>query len=347
VKPRLSPHHWAAPLVAIAMLASACSMAGNLLAPTAPGQATRTTRATEPRVGGEASPPPSAAPAKPDGTPAVEQSTEASKPRIPVIVIDPGHSGKYLRHTDSATGLRDIDYPNFPEIYEVFDVSSCVGKALRSDGYRVTLTKSHALSSVSLSRRAQIANRAKADLAISVHDDHSQSVEFEAVYDQRGVRGADGKYPAMYRGVGSHRTVFRHPKVARASQRDAQIIARARAKAQHRPVRLTVNNFDGRAPLEPGNLAIVQLLADVPWVYNEMGAKTGGSLSTAMSIAAETRYAKGLLLGVEATVPLAAGTVAQPSRGAKLLHSCLVRRVEPKSGHYTRPLAYLPYGFRS
>jgi hypothetical protein len=83
----------------------------------------------------------------------------------------------------------------------------------------------------------------------------------------------------------------------------------------------------------------------VPWVYNEMGARTAGDVSTAVSIPAETRYAQGLLLGVERSVPLDTGVVDQPSRGFRGLRRCLVKRVEPRAGVYNRPRAYLPDGF--
>jgi hypothetical protein len=262
-----------------------------------------------------------------------------------MIVIDPGHSGRSIRSTDRRTGLRDIDYPNYPEIYEMFDVSACVARGLRMDGYRVVLTKAHALDSVSLAKRAAVADRAKAALAISVHDDHGQSAGFQATYDQRGRPGRNGHYPAMYRGTGAHRTVFALPSVARESQRAAKVIAQARTRVQGRSVGVRVNSYTGRAPLEPGNLALVQLLTRRPWVYNEMGAKTAGSVRTAMSIASETGYAKGLLVGVEEAVPLASGRVRQPSTGAATVPGCLVHQVEPASGRYSRPRAYLPYHF--
>ena len=41
----------------------------------------------------------------------------------------------------------------------------------------------------------------------------------------------------------------------------------------------------------------------MPWVYNEMGALTGGSTTARITLDAETGYAKGLLDGVEAAVP--------------------------------------------
>jgi hypothetical protein len=256
-------------------------------------------------------------------------------------VIDPGHSGRYGSRTDKRTGLRDIDYPNFPEIYEMFDMSTCLARALRADGYRVLLTKRHALSRVGHRERAEIANRSGADLAISLHDDHGRSARFQATYSQRGVPDRDGRYGPMYRGRGERRTVFQRPQVARASETAAKKIATARAKVLGRKVAVTENSFDGRAPLEPGNLALVQLFATVPWVYNEVGARTGGSALRAMSLASEHDYAAGLLAGVQAAVPLQ-GSASTPGASAKGLRRCLRQQVEPKPGEFTRPRKYLP-----
>lgn len=260
----------------------------------------------------------------------------------PLIVIDPGHSGTTIRRT-TTHGLRDIDYPNYPEIYEMWDVSRCVGAALRTDGYRVTLTKKLASSTVSLAARAAIANDGAASLAVSVHDDHSQPASFQATYSQRGVQHA-GSYHPMYRGTGSHRTVYRNTAVARRSQTYATKIAKARTTAQGHHVSVAENTFTGRPPLEPGNLALVQLLAKVPWVYNEVGARTAGRSTTAMSIGAETGYATGLLAGIEASVPIA-GRTTPSAKATTGLHGCLVRQVGAR-GHYTRPTRYLPYGWR-
>jgi N-acetylmuramoyl-L-alanine amidase len=256
-------------------------------------------------------------------------------------VIDPGHSGRYGSRTDKATGLRDIDYPNFPEIYEMFDVSTCLARALRAGGYRVLLTKRRALSRVGHRERAEIANRSGADLAVSLHDDHGRSARFQATYSQRGVPDGDGRYGPMYRGRGRHRVVFARPQVARASETAAKAIAAARSKVLGRRVAVTQNSFDGRAPLEPGNLALVQLFATVPWVYNEMGARTGGSTHRALSIASERAYAAGLLAGIAAAVPLD-GSASRPSPSAKGLAGCLRQQVEPQAGKFSRPRKYLP-----
>lgn len=254
-----------------------------------------------------------------------DQPSVARPAHVPVIVIDPGHSGKVIRSVDRKTGLRDIDYPNYPEIYETFNISTCVALALRADGYVVKLTKRKALSNVGHRQRAAVANDSLADLAISVHNDHGASDTFEATYDQRGVPGPNGKYHEMYRGSGGHRTVFRDSAVAKKSQQFARIIARARSESQGLPVSVRENSFNGRAPLEPGNLALVQLFSKVPWVYNEMGARTGGNVRTTMTIRAETGYAQGLLAGVEEAVPLIPGEANRPTRSGDSLRPCLVR----------------------
>ena len=288
------------------------------------------------------SPTPASAPPRP--TSSTSSPTPSPRPtasRGPLVVIDPGHSGRSITSTDAATGLRDVDYPNYPEIYEMFDVSTCVAQGLEADGYRVRLTKRRALDSVGLAARARIADEAGAALAISVHDDHSQGPSFQATYSQRGVK-RDGAYHPMYRGTGSTRTVFRDAAVARASEKAAATIARERTQVLGRTVSVRENSFTGRPPLEPGNLALVQLLATVPWVYNEAGARDGASTTRAMSIAAEEAYARGLLVGVEAAVPLAAGRVEQPSAGAKLLRGCLVTAAKPGDGRATRPARYRP-----
>ena len=186
--------------------------------------------------------------AQPHDQPVIGEADGKPTTPGPMIVIDPGHSGRYLRSIHQPTGLRDVDYPNYPEIYEMFDVSACLGKALRLDGYRVRLTKKHALDSVGLAERARIADDAKADLAVSVHDDHGQSSTFQATYDQRGRADAGGRYHQMYRGTGRNRTVFDHPSVARQSQAYAKIIAQARTRSQKARVTVQENNFTGRAP---------------------------------------------------------------------------------------------------
>ena len=198
----------------------------------------------------------------------------------------------------------------------MFDVSYCVAEGLRADGYRVVLTKKRAMASVGLAKRAEIATKSKADLAISVHNDHSQGPEFQATYDQRGRRDPDGE---LSRHVPRHRGQTH----------------RVRPPGD-RPEEPAVRQDHRRSPHRgpgPGGRRTRELLqraarrssrATSPWSScwprcrgstTRWAPKTEGDVSTAISIPTETRYAQGLLLGVERAVPLAARRGRPAQRG--------------------------------
>lgn len=73
--------------------------------------------------------------------------------------------------------------------------------------------------------------------------------------------------------------------------------------------------------MEPGNLALVQLLSHVPWVYSEAGARRHGSTTRPMTVKARTGYAKGILNGIVAAVPLKG---AKPEPRAAM-RQCILR----------------------
>jgi N-acetylmuramoyl-L-alanine amidase len=210
----------------------------------------------------------------------------------PTIVLDPGHSGSDVLHNDPATGIADHDYPNHPELEEVWQVAQDVKSELEDDGYRVLLTKAAVDDTVSLRDRAEVANRAGAALAVSIHDDHAQVWEnFAQVYEQRV-----GGY--RERPDGTH-VQFDNAAVAAASQRAGQLIARARTNAEGRPVEEATVHFDGRQGLAAGDLPLVQLFATVPWVYNEVGAPLQGLSEEHLAA-----YAAGLARGIKRAVPI-------------------------------------------
>ncbi len=219
----------------------------------------------------------------------------------PVIVIDPGHS-RVIHRIDPHTGLDVSDYPNEPEMRDVFAVAELVAKRLRHDGYRVVLTKTRVGQRVSLARRAEIANRAHAALALSIHDQAGR---------YGGIRFHRGNNIVYYQSVGSYRAtrsgkhvVFTNRKVAALSRRYGHIFAAQRARQEHHHVQLRRNvgyNLGSRG-LPGGNIWMVQLLSRVPWIYNEAGGNSRGQVG--LTAHNKRLYANGLVAAVERCVPL-------------------------------------------
>lgn len=208
-----------------------------------------------------------------------------------VVMLDPGHSGHAISHVDPLIHLHDGDYPNVPELSEVWDVTLLVQSALTRDGYVVLRTKSGRDDSRYLAARAAAAVKAHADIAVSIHDDHGASASFQTVYPQ---------FVGGYRGGGSSGPVtrFTNARTACLSLSYSTAIAQKRSRTQQHAVAIARNNFAGRAPLAPGNLAMVQLLAgSVPWVYNESGVHAN------MTLTQKRTYALGIVLGIESVIP--------------------------------------------
>lgn len=219
----------------------------------------------------------------------------------PLIVLDPGHGGptkpgEERSRIDPASGLHDGDYMNDPEVYEVYDVAMSVKAKLEAAHYRVLVTKDSALdiTDTYLRDRANLAENNHADLAVSIHTSHNTSSSMREIYDQF-VGGWRGDQDASKPGH-----VFNNQATAAASQAAALQIEKAREAAEGMDVVITKNNFDGRAPIEPGNIPLVCLWApDVPWVYNEVGVPGEQKMSDADIEA----YATGLANGIMAAVP--------------------------------------------
>ncbi|HSX36670.1 MAG TPA: N-acetylmuramoyl-L-alanine amidase [Patescibacteria group bacterium] len=237
----------------------------------------------------------------------------------PVIVIDPGHSGEDKTIVDPDTGLHDHDYENPNENAEMFYVSLLVKAQLQKDGYKVILTKGDNIKTdvksvndpevnkggqlyASFRTRAEVANSANADIAVSLHDDHGQSWEsFAKIFVQR----TDG-YRAPYDNPSKKVTFASLHKDAKAiadkSQDYGAKFATSRSAAEGRAAEVVVNSFDHREKdhVDPGNLAMVQMFSNVPWVYNEIGAAPKGKFVSDTNL---KKYAQGVIKGIEASVP--------------------------------------------
>lgn len=241
------------------------------------------------------------------GTPPAPGGT-STNPDTPgpqaTIVIDPGHSGSDIAGNDPATGLYDFDYANRPEITDAFEVSQKMKEQLEQGGYKVIFTKNTAEDTVSLRARANIANEANANLAISVHTDGAKSFnDFKELYVQK-----DG----LFRGEGERKVIFNNASVAQKSQQYAEAIKKQRDSIEGGTTIITDNPFNGRAPLEPGNIPMVQLFATVPWVYSEVGS---GPNNTGLTAEQKTLYARSLVEGIKNAVPANGTKVSDPCVG--------------------------------
>jgi N-acetylmuramoyl-L-alanine amidase len=219
----------------------------------------------------------------------------------PVIVIDPGHSPS-ITSTDAATGLIDSDYENEPEMRDVFAVAVLVQTALQADGYQVVMTKNSATDKISLGQRAAVANNAHAALALSIHDQAGAN---------GGIGFTQGNNIVYYQSVGDYRVTpsgtkvtFTDAAIAATSKNCGQIFQAQRATAQGATIRLQGDTgYDlGSRSLPGGNMWMVQLLAKVPWIYNEAGGNSAGQ--SGLNGTDEQKYANGLVAGVEHCVPI-------------------------------------------
>ena len=219
----------------------------------------------------------------------------------PVIVIDPGHSPA-IRGIDPVTGLDVSGYENEPEMRDVFAVAELVKAQLQAAGYRVIMTKATVDTPVLLNQIAATANNAHAALALSIHDQAGNN---------GGIGFNQGNNVVYYQSVGDDRvagngqeTVFTDGKVAAVSKKYGQIFRAQRAKAESHAVTLQGDvGYDlGSRGLDSGNIWMVQLLARVPWIYNEAGGNSAGRAG--LSAADESKYADGLIASVEACIPL-------------------------------------------
>lgn len=221
------------------------------------------------------------------------------------VVLDPGHSGedRQGREKDSETGLFIGDSSNPAERKQVWDVAQKVKDKLEEKSYKVALTKKKEDSYVNLKERADIANSAKADIAVSIHS-------------TPGAFGSDGAGWVTPQKVGGYRTndagkktEFKDADIAKKSEKYSGEIVKARKDAEGGAT-LHDLNFDGRAGLSPGNLSAVQLFSKVPWVYNEVG-QSGFN---------EDKYADGIANGIMKSLGSSAG--GDPGGPSKAEEDC-------------------------
>jgi hypothetical protein len=90
---------------------------------------------------------------------------------------------------------------------------------------------------------------------------------------------------------------FDNPGIAAESQRISGMVAASRSVAEAHRVPVKDNSFDARPGLWSGNLPVISLIADTPWVYSEFGSADGGG-SYGITTAEKARYIDGLAVGL-------------------------------------------------
>jgi hypothetical protein len=233
-------------------------------------------------------------------------------------VLDPGHSGgpnfDSTAEVDRAkpvsglgitfhpvdidnSGIMSIDNGGAPgERVTMWRAALRIRTILRSAGYTVDLTKSSADENVGLLERVREAINDNATIAVSLH--YTGGIPFGEANDHFGVTPQQvGRYRTNVTNGDTIR--FTNARVAAESQRDAQIIQKARAAAGDG---VDVAPLDASFPKSRGlpaygNISIVQVVDQrFPWIYNEDG-----------DIGFNFRdYTTGIANGIKRAVPVAA-----------------------------------------
>ena len=184
-------------------------------------------------------------------------------PLAPLIVLDPGHSGTSLTTIDPATQVRDEEYRNTPETQNMFEVAMLLQAKLEAAGYRVLVTKQAWDDTVCKRDRVNFANQNGAALGVSIHTSGHTFGHYGQIYVQR--------MDSYREDIHGEKVYFALPEVAALSAQYGDIFLEERRKIEGSSVVITVNSGWGARGLAPGNLPIVQLFAEVPWLLMEAG----------------------------------------------------------------------------
>lgn len=214
-----------------------------------------------------------------------------SKTEKPVIYLDPGHSGKDINKIDQITNIRDHDYPNFPEINDVWEVSQLTKEKLEKDGYEVVLSKDSASEKSSLRAKASKADKSEADLAVSIHTDPNLPNTGWITIPKVG----------QYRTSENDKKVdYKNSDTAEQSQKYAEyFLSNRKDKEKSNDIIMQEINFGNRAGLAGGNIPLIMLFSDTPWIYLEKKSSDKG-----LSKEQKKDYAESIYSSVLASIPL-------------------------------------------
>ena len=202
--------------------------------------------------------------------------------------MDPGHSGTSLTTIDPATQIRDEEYLNTPETRNVFDVAVLLKSKLEAAGYTVLMTKQAWNDTVSKRDRVDFANENHAALGVSIHTSGHTFGHYGQIYVQR--------MDSYRENIHGKKVFFALPDVAALSAEYGKIFLAERRKIEGSSVVITVNTSWGARGLAPGNLPIVQLFSEVPWILHEAGVPQNAR--------DKDRYAQSLFNSIVKCVPI-------------------------------------------
>jgi N-acetylmuramoyl-L-alanine amidase len=199
--------------------------------------------------------------------------TESTASGSGTIVLDPGHSTFSDQSSqDSLTGLFDTDTTGGPnEMHDAWVAANKIKTLLEDKGYNVVLTKKSENESISLSQRAERANKTKGALLFTMHAD--SSVRWLAYPDKNSDREP---------GTGSRRDGTNglvHPDIAKPSEDFAKtmapIIAKGISKSGDTYDATSFADYYGAAGipgngLNKGNTPVQTILSSIPEVYSEV-----------------------------------------------------------------------------
>jgi len=213
-------------------------------------------------------------------------TTKTNTSGKPIVFLDPGH-GANNTVVDPKTGVRDIESDNGQETDDVWKVANIAKKDLEKLGYEVAMSKDKVREKLSFRQKANKANSSNAVIGVSIHTDASVN---EIYYQKVG----------LYRQSGSNKSIFENEATAKKSIEYANKFQNIRQKVEKVNADVIVHGdySDGR-DLAAGNIALIMLWSDVPWVYLEKKQDGGGALNSS-SI---KEYAKTVVEGVKSTIP--------------------------------------------
>jgi N-acetylmuramoyl-L-alanine amidase len=219
----------------------------------------------------------------------------------PTIVLDPGHATKANEAVDPATNEPVFDYSNPIEQQQVWDMAQDLKTKLTAAGYNVLITKSSEDdTNTNLKERAEVGNRAKAALGVSLHTTPGSRTVGNDVFNP-----VVGEYLVK---VNGQHDVYTNSDLASTDQSDAQAMVGTLNQAEsgvtfksggyaqiYGPITREQNGITMR-----GTMLVTQYFATVPWVYVEQYQDAGGGRT---SKSAMQDYETGVLNGIKKIVP--------------------------------------------